>query len=195
MGKLKGFEGTHKFTRVKQGNIERTGATEVVLTLCGDDESRSVGSPIEEELEKDKYDEEGAGAGLEFIKHAAEDTKKEHVHGESQHLDGLAANPLDSGDSNKVSGKEAGAGDNKITSGSLHQLAPGRSGGEVDGGQDGRLVEVDTIEGDVDEKPAERAADEGLEMVPLGEVLKELVVCLLADGAKLEADPSVVSNA
>ncbi|KAI3481487.1 hypothetical protein L1887_56034 [Cichorium endivia] len=63
----------------------------------------------------------------------------------------------------------------------MSTLAPGGALGEADGGEDGGLVEVDAVEGDIDEEPAGGASDELLCVFPLGEVLDELVLGLPID--------------
>lgn len=54
---------------------------------------------------------------------------------------------------------------------------------ETDVGQQDRLVEVDTVEGNVDKEPRRGRPDEDLEMTPLGEVIDECTeLCVFVIG-------------
>lgn len=131
---------------------------------------------------------------LDLVEEATEDSEEKHVHGETEDLDWLASEGLNEGNGEEVAWEETGDGDDQVTGGCLHQLGPGVTGSEVDGGQDGGLVEVDAIEGNVDEEPAEGAAEEDLEVAPLAEVGDELVVRLLSDGTETNGNAAGVGS-
>ena len=94
-------------------------------------------------------------------------------------------NDVDQGNGEVVTGQETGHGDDQVAGGGLHQLAvhlgaagAALGGGETDGGQDARLVQVDTVEGNVDQEPAGGGAEQGQQVTRVAEVGEELVVGL-----------------
>ena len=95
---------------------------------------------------------------------------------EALNLDPFTAELLDGEDGRVVPRDEAKCGDDDVASADLDEALVGRAvlAIEADLLQDNVLVEVDTVEGDVEQEPARTGADEQLGVLPLGEVVDEL---------------------
>ena len=140
--------------------------------LTGDDERGSVGPEVEEELCND--DAGKAAAGGEARTAAGEDAEHQGRDEEALDLNPLAAEQLDEGDGDEVARDVAGNGDDEVALCVLEEVLIGRFAGRVAyvGENDG-LVEIDSVEGDVDEEPGEGASEEGQGVARLAEVLDE----------------------
>ena len=95
---------------------------------------------------------------------------------EALDLDPFTAELLDGENSGVVPRDEAERGDDDVAGADLDEALVGRAvlAIEADLLQDDVLVEVDTVEGDVEQEPARTGADEQLGVLPLGEVVDEL---------------------
>lgn len=140
--------------------------------LGWDDEGGGVGSEVVEELSKSEADK--LAGSWHMCEVSSEDGKEESSNEETTNLDWLTSENLDESDSEEVSWNITGDGDDEVSDGVLHQLLVlVLSGGETNGGQDDRLVKIDTIEGNIDQEPGGSGTEESLEMSPLAKVDEE----------------------
>ena len=150
---------------------------------------------VEEELEEGEADDKGRGAqGVELAREdpdcknrsaAATDISQKPAQkirteqsGEKEalNLDPLAAQLLDGEYGDVVPGDEAQGGDDEVADRDLEEALPGLAALAVEADllQHDVLVQVDAVEGDVEQEPARTGADEQLGVLPLGEVVDEL---------------------
>ena len=102
------------------------------------------------------------------------DGKHERADEEALNLDPATTKNLDEVDGKKVPWHVSGRGDDQISISVLEQrVVFGFAFGETDRSQKYGLVEIDTVEGDVDEEPAQCSADQLFHMSPLAEVYQE----------------------
>ena len=152
-------------------------------------EGGGVGSEVEEELQEDEEGEDLVGVGLVVVELSTQDSKEESVHSESHQLNGLSSNDVDEGNGEEVTGQETSDSDDQVSGSSLHQLSVcGRAGGESNGAENGRLVQVDTVEGNIDQEPAHGSTEQSEGVLGLGEVGEEFILGLLSNGGQFETD-------
>ena len=102
---------------------------------------------------------------------ASNDAEHERTDEEALNLDPATTKNLDEVDGKKVPWHVSGGGDDQISISILEKrVVFGFAFGETDRSQKHRLVEIDTIKGDIDEEPAGCSADQLFQMSPLAEV-------------------------
>lgn len=102
------------------------------------------------------------------------DSKHKCADQEALDLNPTSSKNLNEIDRQEISRYVASGCDNEIPIGVLEQgIVFCLSLGETNGGEQDGLIEIDTIEGDIDQEPRGGGADEGFEMSPLGEVDQE----------------------
>jgi hypothetical protein len=116
--------------------------------LAGDDESRSVGAEVEEELAEDVKSQESVLAKL--VVREADDAEEDGEDGEAHELDGLAADGVDGCDGDPVAGDGTSADDDQIAYGGVAEdVVDVGAAGVADGRQDDGVVQAETVERNV----------------------------------------------
>lgn len=137
--------------------------------LTGNDEGGSVGAEIEEELGDNDKTKSSAGTERRCT---SQDTEHEGGDQEATNLNGLAAKELDEGDREEVAGHVTSDGNDQVTLSVVEEvLVWGLAGSVADGGQNDGLVQVDTVESNVDQEPRESTAEESEGVAGVAEVL------------------------
>jgi len=145
-------------TRENGTELSNSGAETVGKTtntrwenFTGDDESGSVWSEVEEELGDDNETESGSRAEMRC---ASKDTECECGDKETLDLDPFAAENLNEGNREEITRNVTSNGNNQVTLGVVEKvLVWGSASGVTDGLEDSRLVQVDTVESNIDQKP------------------------------------------
>jgi hypothetical protein len=122
--------------------------------LAGDDEGGGVGAEVEEELGQHVDGEKAVGGDVVISE--THDDEEDGEDGEAHELDGLAADDIDSGHGEPVTGHGTSEHDDQVTDGSIVEVlvGGGSTGGRVtDDGQDGGVVERQTVVGNIEEAP------------------------------------------
>lgn len=102
---------------------------------------------------------------------AGDDSKHERADQEALNLDPATTKDLDEKDGQEVPRHVARRGDDQISVSILEErIIFGFTFGKSNGGEKHRLVEIETVEGNVDKKPARCRTDQLLQMSPFTEV-------------------------
>lgn len=120
--------------------------------LAGHDEGGSVRSPVEEQLDEDVDGQHTVGADLVVRKapHEEEDGEED----EPDELEGLAADGVDGSNGEPVAGDGTSADENAVTSSEVVKLRIDSLAATVaNRSQDGRRVETETVESNIEEQP------------------------------------------
>jgi len=141
-------------------------------SLTRNDEGGSVGSEVEEELGEGEAGKLATGAEMGVV--TSDDTEHERSDEETTDLNGLATDNLDKGNGEEVTRNVTGGGDDQVTVGvDEKSVVLVATLGETNGCKEDRLVQVDTVESNIDEEPGGSSTDEDLSVSPLGEVVDE----------------------
>lgn len=145
--------------------------------LTGDDEGGRVGSEVLEELGSgEEEDEESDGVVLDGVVGESEDAEEDAGHDETDDLDADTTEALDGEDGGPVTGDGTEENDDDLTDGGVPAGGPvvTLDTGKVDGRQDERVVQTDTVEGNIKSEPGHGGTEKNLEVLPLGEVGAEV---------------------
>jgi hypothetical protein len=140
--------------------------------FAGNNEGGGVGAKVEEELSND--DEGEATSGANLVVGTSEDTEHEGSDKEALNLDPFTAEKLNEGNGKEVSRNVTGNGNNQVTFGVLEKvLVRVLSGSVSDIGKNDRLIQVDSVESNIDQEPGHGATEKGEGVSPVLEVLDE----------------------
>ena len=120
--------------------------------LTRNNEGRGVGAEVEEQLGDD--DEGEASTGAEGVIRTSEDTEHESSDEETLDLNPLPAEQFNEGDGEEVARNVTSDGDDQVTLGVPEEVVVwvGASG-ETDISKNDGLVQIDAVEGNVDQEP------------------------------------------
>lgn len=153
--------------------------------LTGDDEGGRVGTEVLEELGGGKEeDKESDGVVLDGVVSESEDAEEDAGHDETDDLDADTAEALDGEDSDPVTGDGTEKDDDDLTDSGVPAGSPvvTLGSGKVDGRQDERVVQTDTVEGNIKSEPGHGGTEKNLKVLPLGEVGAEVGEGALSGG-------------
>ena len=102
---------------------------------------------------------------------AGDDGEHKRSDDEATNLNWLTADDFDESNGEEVSRDVSGSGDDQVTESSDEEgVVFVAALGKANETQEDGLVQVDTVEGHINEEPGGRSTDEDLEVAPLGEV-------------------------
>jgi hypothetical protein len=141
----------------------------------GDDEGSGVSTKVEEELqEREACNKRSLSDGVDFTSH---DGEEEGGHEETAELEPLAADDIDREERDVVAWQETEGSDDDVTRGESKELTPDilTLSRITDLSKHDGLIQVDTVERNIDEEPAESRAEEDLKMRPCLHVMDEFL--------------------
>lgn len=104
----------------------------------------------------------------------SDDSEHESADDEALNLNPATAQDLDEVDCEEVARDVAGCGDDEISVSVLEQrVVLGLSFRKADCTKQNRLIQIETVEGYVDQEPCRCGTDQGLQVAPLAEVGEE----------------------
>jgi len=119
--------------------------------FTGNDEGGGIWSEVEEELGNDNAGESSSGAN---VSGTSKDTEHQGGDEETLDLNPPSAKQLNEGDGKEVTWDVTGDGNDQVTLSVLEEvLVWGLASGVSNISQNDRLVQVDTVKGDIDEEP------------------------------------------
>ncbi|TQS32837.1 hypothetical protein Golomagni_06836, partial [Golovinomyces magnicellulatus] len=124
------------------------------------DERRRIAAGVEAELEQHKHHKERRGVVDDVRVRERKREKQHRVGSKSEQLDLFTSHHLDQRYGDVVSRKEACQHNDEVAQSKLVDLVPRAALRVPDERKDGRLVEIDAVEGDVHEEPGERGAEQ-----------------------------------
>jgi len=163
--------------------------------LTGDDEGGRVGSEVLEELGGGKEeDEEGDRVVADLVVGETEDAEKDAGHDETENLDLDASQTLNGEDSDPVTGDGTQENNDDLTDSGVPASGPviTLNSREVDGRQNERVVQTNTVEGNIESEPSHGGTEKDLEVLPLGEVGAEVSEGALGDGGVMDNDLGII---
>lgn len=106
-----------------------------------------------------------------------QDGEEERSHKEATKLEPLATDDIDSEESKVVAWEETEGSDDDVTGGELEELAPSVLADTTitDLSEHDGLIQIDTVERNIDKEPAKHGTEENTEVVPFLEVVEELL--------------------
>ena len=142
--------------------------------LSRNDECGGVGPEVEEELRDDEAGEQAGGA--DRVVAEAHDAEEDGQQGEAHELDWLAADGIAEGNGDPVAGDGTCADKDDVADCDVHVVVVDVDGvgAEANGGEDGRVVQTNTVEGDIQEEPRASRSKQDLAVLPLGVVSPEV---------------------
>lgn len=131
---------------------------------------------VEEELGQDVESEQALLADL--VVGETDDAEEDGEERETHQLNGLAANGINGGNRDPVTGDGTGADEDEVTNGGVeevlvHVLGVARAVANL--GQNNRVVETETVEGNIQEEPGTGRTEKNLAILPLGVVGEEVL--------------------
>lgn len=141
--------------------------------LSWNDEGCAVGSEVEEELSQDVAGEETARADL--VVGETHDAEEDGQDDEAHELDWLAANSVNESDGHPVTWDGTSADQDDVTNGNVvEELVGVDTLAVTDSLKDGRVVETDTVESNIEQEPRGGGTEEDLSVLPLADVPEEV---------------------
>lgn len=136
-------------------------------------ECSGVGAKVEEEIRQNVAGDEASLADVVVTK--AHDAENDCEESEAHELNRLAANGVNHGDCNPVSGNGSGANENQVADCCVikNEIEIGAAA-VSDGLEDGCVVQADAVKGHVQEKPGASSAEKDLAVLPLTVVCPEV---------------------
>lgn len=130
------------------------------------DEGGGVGAEVEEELGEHIERQQAVFADLVVGK--SNDDEEDGQNGKAHELNRLATNRVDRGDSHPVAWNGAGADNDQVADSSVAEdVVHIAAAGIANGTENDRVVETQAVEGDIEEEPRARRAEENLAVLPL----------------------------
>lgn len=135
---------------------------------------------VEEELRNNIAGKDTIRTNLVVAK--ANDAEHDGKHGESQNLDRLAADGIDESNRDPVTRNSASAYDDEVANRSLvEDLVDVGAARVANGGENDRVVERETIKGDIKKEPRACRSEQDFAMLPLAVVVDEVTERGLGD--------------
>lgn len=151
----------------------RSGAVAGREALSRDDEGGGIGTEVEEELAENV--ESKLAVSSNDVVTETENAEEDGEQSETHKLDRLAANGVNKGNSDPVTGDGTSADDDQVTdSGVVVSLVHVGTTTVADSRENDRVVERDTIESDIEEEPGASGTKENLAVLPLAVVTPEV---------------------
>lgn len=155
------------------GDTVASGSVAGGEALARNDEGGRVGAEVEEELGQDVEGEETASSDL--VVGETHDTEDDGEDDEAHELNRLTADSVNKSDSHPVSGNGTSADKDDVTDGDVveelvHVVAVSVS----DSLENGRVVQTDTIESNIEQEPGRGSSEQDLSVLPLADVTAEV---------------------
>lgn len=155
------------------GDTVAGGAVASWEALSWHDEGCAVGAEIEEELGQDVAGEEAARANL--VVGETHDAEEDGEDDEAYKLDWLTADGVDECDGHPVTWNGTSANQDDVTNSNVVEELVGVGALAVaDSLEDGRVVETNTVESNVEQEPGGSSSEEDLAVLPSTDVAAEV---------------------